>query len=135
MSRSKRLAAAVLLMLLLTAMRDPFRPPPDRCMAAALTQWRYRGMVVAGEAATGIVREPQGRWRRVRAGDTLPGGWRIDEVGKEAMRITLAQGCEPQRWHWQREGVQDATKSDGDAVPYQHAGKRKSARAGHADGG
>jgi hypothetical protein len=31
--------------LLLTGMRDPFRPPDDPCAIGELAQWRYRGMV------------------------------------------------------------------------------------------
>lgn len=30
-------------LLTLTGMRDPFRPPEDRCRIAELSQWRYQG--------------------------------------------------------------------------------------------
>ncbi|EAX1616219.1 DUF2531 family protein, partial [Salmonella enterica] len=36
-------------LLTLTGMRDPFRPPEDRCRIAELSQWRYQGAVRKGE--------------------------------------------------------------------------------------
>ncbi|WP_139769097.1 HofP DNA utilization family protein, partial [Salmonella enterica] len=42
-------------LLMLTGMRDPFRPPEDRCRIAELSQWRYQGAVRKGERWTGIL--------------------------------------------------------------------------------
>lgn len=41
--------------LLLTGMRDPFRPPDDPCAIGELAQWRFRGMV-EGQETIGIYR-------------------------------------------------------------------------------
>lgn len=114
---AKRMAAAGLLVLVLAGMRDPFQPPPDRCMASQLSLWRYQGMVAMADAATGIVRDPAGKWRRVRVGETLPGGWRVVDFNKEEMRIATGEGCEPERWHWKREGSQNEKSIRGSAVP------------------
>ena len=39
--------------LLLTGMRDPFRPPDDPCAIGELAQWRFRGLV-GGQETIGI---------------------------------------------------------------------------------
>ena len=41
--------------LLLTGMRDPFRPPGDPCAIGELAQWRFRGLV-GGQETIGIYR-------------------------------------------------------------------------------
>lgn len=114
---AKRMLAACLLVMMLTGMRDPFEPPADRCMVSQLSLWRYQGMVTMADAATGIVRDPAGKWRRVRVGETLPGGWRVVDFDKEEMRIATGKGCEPERWRWKREGSQHEKNSSGSAVP------------------
>lgn len=61
--RTKRRYLLVCAVLMLTGMRDPFRPPDDRCAIGLLSQWRYHGMVngryivgmVADEKSTGGV--------------------------------------------------------------------------------
>ncbi|EHG4951598.1 DNA uptake porin HofQ [Salmonella enterica subsp. enterica serovar Worthington] len=58
-------------LLTLTGMRDPFRPPEDRCRIAELSQWRYQGAVRKGERWTGILKDSQQKWRRVEEGQTL----------------------------------------------------------------
>ena len=50
-------------LLLLTGMRDPFRPPEDRCQIAELTQWHYRGMVGQGERVIAIISDSQHKWQ------------------------------------------------------------------------
>ncbi len=108
---AERIAAACLLVLMLAGMRDPFQPPPERCMAGQPELWHYQGVVVMAQTATGIVRDPAGRWRRVHKGETLPGGWHVMEFDKEEMRIATGEDCEPARWHWKREGSQNEKNS------------------------
>lgn len=117
MVAAKRMVAACLLVLTLAGMRDPFQPPADRCMVRQLSLWRYQGMVAMADAAIGIVRDPASKWRRVRVGETLPGGWRVVDFDKEEMRIATGEGCEPERWRWKREGSQHEKNSSGSAVP------------------
>lgn len=114
---AKRMLAACLLVLMLTGMRDPFEPPADRCMVSQLSLWRYQGMVAKAGLATGIVRDPAGKWRRVRVGETLPGGWRVVDFDKEEMRIATGEGCEPARWQWKREGSQHEKNTSDSALP------------------
>lgn len=61
-------------LLLLTGMRDPFRPPEDRCQIAELTQWHYRGMVGQGERVIAIISDSQHNWQRVEQRDVLENG-------------------------------------------------------------
>jgi len=117
MMAAKRIAASCLLVLMLAGMRDPFKPPPDRCMVSQLALWHYQGVVSRSQAATGIVRGPAGRWRRVQKGETLAGGWRVLEFNKEEMRIATGEGCEPAHWRWKREGSQHEKNSSGGSLP------------------
>jgi len=112
MMATKRITVACLLVLMLGGMRDPFQPPLDRCMPSQLELWHYQGVVIMAEAATGIVRDPAGRWRRVQKGDSLLGGWRVVDFDKEEMRIATGEGCEPARWQWKREGSQNEKNSN-----------------------
>lgn len=117
MMAAKRTVAACLLILMLTGMRDPFQPPADICMASQLSLWRYQGVVTMAEAATGIVRDPAGKWRRVQVGETLVGGWRVVGFNKEEMHIATREDCEPERWRWKREGSQHEKNNSGNTVP------------------
>lgn len=61
-------------LLTLTGMRDPFRPPEDRCRIAELSQWRYQGAVRKGERWTGILKDSQqngGEWKKGRRWKTV----------------------------------------------------------------
>lgn len=114
---AKRIEASCLLVLMLAGMRDPFKPPPDRCMVSQLALWHYQGVVSMAQAATGIVRDPAGRWRRVQKGEKLAGGWRVVEFNKEEMRIATGEGCEPAYWRWKREGSQHEKNSSSGPLP------------------
>lgn len=60
-------------LLTLTGMRDPFRPPEDRCRIAELSQWRYQGAVRKGERWIGIlktVNKNGGEWKKGRSWKT-----------------------------------------------------------------
>lgn len=63
-------------LLMLTGMRDPFRPPEDRCRIAELSQWRYQGAVRKGERWTGILKDSQ------KNGDEWKKGRRWKTVGR-----------------------------------------------------
>lgn len=61
-------------LLTLTGMRDPFRPPEDRCRIAELSQWRYQGAVRKGERWTGILKiasKNGGEWKKGRRWKTV----------------------------------------------------------------
>lgn len=78
-------------LLTLTGMRDPFRPPEDRCRIAELSQWRYQGAVRKGERWTGILKDSQQKWRRVEEGQTLENGWTIVRLTAEALTLTTGK--------------------------------------------
>lgn len=78
-------------LLMLTGMRDPFRPPEDRCRIAELSQWRYQGAVRKGERWTGILKDSQQKWRRVEEGQTLENGWTIVRLTAEALTLTTGK--------------------------------------------
>ncbi|WP_368544229.1 HofP DNA utilization family protein [Enterobacter soli] len=117
--------------LLLTGMRDPFHPPPDRCAAGQLAQWRYHGSV----NRVGLLQDGQHRWHRVKAGDRLPVGWRVMSVEDKALTIALNAACEPTQWQWQREGTKNESRDNAVADNAQQPGVGGSAKAGHAGGG
>jgi hypothetical protein len=89
--------------LLLTGMRDPFRPPDDPCAIGELAQWRYRGMVRT--AAIGILQDGQKRWHRLKMHERFPAGWRITAINETELVIDVGDTCEPGQWTWQREGT------------------------------
>lgn len=57
-------------LLTLTGMRDPFRPPEDRCRIAELSQWRYQGAVRKGERLK-IASKNGGEWKKGRRWKTV----------------------------------------------------------------
>ncbi|TCW06033.1 pilus assembly protein HofP [Raoultella sp. BIGb0138] len=82
--------------------RDPFLPPEDRCQTAQLAQWHYGGAVGNPQRWVGLLRDPGGKWRRVRGGESLPAGWRIRQLTTEKIEITTGPECEPLHWAWLR---------------------------------
>ncbi|WP_430614643.1 HofP DNA utilization family protein [Acinetobacter baumannii] len=81
-------------------MRDPFKPPEDRCRISELSQWRFQGMVGRGEAS--VIKDGQKKWRRVQQNDP---GKRLDDCAADARRTNADTGknCEPPQWLWQRQ--------------------------------
>ncbi|KWV99202.1 HofP DNA utilization family protein [Escherichia fergusonii] len=94
-------------LLLLTGMRDPFRPPEDRCQIAELTQWHYRGMVGQGERVIAIISDSQHNWQRVEQRDVLENGWTILQITPEFLTLNTGKTCEPDQWQWQRQGEEN----------------------------
>jgi len=131
-------AACMLLLPLLTGMRDPFQPVPDRCRFAEIALWRFQGMVDVCGQRVGIVRDPWGAWRRLREGDSLFGGWRIVLLNKEELTLENDAGCSPANWRWRREGTQDDKRNSG-TLPLRaddlRERKGEDAPAGDAEGG
>ena len=127
--------ALLLALPLLLGMRDPFQPLPDRCQTAALAQWRYQGFINVNGQHRGVLRSPEGRWYRAAAGESLLSGWRVVSVTEQTLRITIAAGCEPTQWQWQRQGVEDEKVDNGSGTASQRAaygGKKPHAGdAGH----
>ena len=122
-------------LVLLTGMRDPFRPPDDRCATGALARWRYQGMIQSG-SAVGIVKDEQVRWHRIRQGERLPAGWQVLTFNETEMVVGLGEGCEPKAWRWQREGTKnETTQENHPADDAQHADVGRSAKTRHSGGG
>lgn len=135
----KRIVAVCMLLLpLLTGMRDPFQPVPDRCRFAEIALWRFQGMVEVDGQRVGIVRDPRGAWRRLREGDSLFSGWRIALLNKEELTLENGAGCSPANWRWRREGTQDDKRNSG-TLPLRaddpRERKGEDAPAGDAEGG
>ncbi|WP_061706933.1 HofP DNA utilization family protein [Pseudenterobacter timonensis] len=129
--RSERRCLLVCLLLLLTGMRDPFRPPDDRCGSAELTRWRYRGFV----AEVGLMYDGKQSWYRVRQGEALA-GWRVVSLDKNALVVEIGKGCEPAQWRWQREGEGNEKSRDNRSAADRlrdEPGSRT--KTGHAGGG
>ena len=91
-------------LLMLTGMRDPFKPPEDRCRIAELPMWRYQGVVSQGERLTGILKDSQQKWRRVEQYQVLENGWTISRLTADSITLETGKGCEPSQWRWQRQG-------------------------------
>ncbi|WP_324723132.1 HofP DNA utilization family protein [Lelliottia sp. JS-SCA-14] len=122
-------------LLLITGMRDPFRPPDDRCATGALGQWRYQGMLKGG-SAVGMVKDEQQRWHRVRLEERLPAGWQVLAVNETEMVIGLGEGCEPKEWRWPREGTKhENSQSNRPVDDTQHADMGRRAKTRHPGGG
>lgn len=102
--RSKGLGWLLICLPILLGMRDPFQPPQLNCPNGKAGEWRYAG-IVAGKLSLGIVRDTQGRWFRVRPGESLPTGWRVQTVNEKEIVIDTLAACEPQHWRWPREGT------------------------------
>ncbi|SUG12839.1 DNA utilization protein HofP [Salmonella enterica subsp. arizonae] len=84
-------------------MRDPFRPPEDRCRIAELSQWRYQGAVRKGERWIGILKDSQQKWRRVEEGQKLENGWTIVRLTAQTLTLTTGKNCAPPQWRWLRQ--------------------------------
>jgi len=127
----ERLLLITVALWLLTGMRDPFKPQPDLCQSAQLTQWHYQGVVITQHQAKGIVKDAAGTWRRVGVGEVLPAGWRIERITEEEIHLMTGAGCEPQQWQWKREGKQHEAMDSGGNHTVQHtqrAGGKTEAR-------
>lgn len=123
----KRWLLASVSVLILTGMRNPFLPPEDHCQIAALSTWRYQGMVSLGERAIGIVQDGQHKWRRVERNDVLKNGWTISQITAESLILGTGKNCEPTHWQWQRQGAVNEAK---DNVDSHDADGRGAQRAG-----
>lgn len=120
---------------LLLGMRDPFQPPPDRCQTAALAQWRFQGFITVNGHRRGMLRNPEGRWYRASAGESLATGWRVVSVTEQKLQIATAAGCEPAQWQWQRQGAEDENMDNGSRADAQRAADvGKKPRTGNAGG-
>lgn len=118
---------------LLLGMRDPFQPPPDRCQTAALAQWRFQGFITVNGHRRGMLRNPEGRWYRASAGESLATGWRVVSVTEQKLQIATAAGCEPAQW--QRQGAEDENMDNGSRADAQRAADvGKKPRTGNAGG-
>ncbi|EMH4164629.1 DUF2531 family protein [Pluralibacter gergoviae] len=105
MTAERRIALLMLLLLpVLTAMRDPFRPPEDRCRTAELSRWRYGGALGMAPQLTGFVQNAAGQWRRVKEGMPLEGGRKVRKITPDRLEIALNEGCDTPSWHWRKEG-------------------------------
>ncbi|AFP71961.1 HofP DNA utilization family protein [Enterobacter kobei] len=121
--------------LLLTGMRDPFRPPDDPCATGELAQWHYRGMV-AGQQRLAILQDGQQRWHRMKMRDRFPAGWQITAINETELAIAVGETCEPGQWTWQREGKDtNDVKDSAVAAGVQPPAVGRRAKAGHAGGG
>jgi hypothetical protein len=90
--------------LLLTGMRDPFRPPDD-----PLRHWRAGAVALSrhggGTAAVGILQDGQKRWHRLKTHERFPAGWTITAINETELVVDVGDTCEPGQWTWQREGT------------------------------
>ncbi len=121
--------------LLLTGMRDPFRPPDDPCAIGELAQWRFRGMV-EGQETIGILQDGQKRWYRLKMHERFPAGWRITAVNAAELAVDVGDTCDPGKWTWQREGTDKNEFTDNAvATGVQPTAVGRRAKTGHADGG
>ena len=101
----------IMLMLpALVGMRDPFEPPEDKCSAAQLALWHYRGWVESGERSLGLMQDPAGKWLRIKEGQQIALLWTVSAIEKEHVTIALAPECEPREWRWQKEGTINETR-------------------------
>lgn len=132
-----RLALLLLLVTvpLLLGMRDPFRPPEDRCRLAELARWRYGGAAGEEGKLIGFIKDPGGRWHRVKRGGALEGGREVLTLTAQEMEIALDAECEPARWRWLKEGARHEARNaaGGDAAALQRDDGQRD--AGNAGGG
>ncbi|MBA7930584.1 DUF2531 family protein [Klebsiella sp. RHBSTW-00215] len=105
--QSKWWSLLLLPLPLMAGGRDPFQPAVDGCRTAQLSQWRYGGAISDPQLHIGILKDSAGKWRRVRADETLPTNWRITLLTAQRIEITTGPGCEPAQWAWQREGIKN----------------------------
>ncbi|AGR60750.1 TPA: DUF2531 family protein [Salmonella bongori] len=115
--KANRSVLVCVCLLTLTGMRDPFRPPEDRCRMAELPQWRYQGVVRKEARWIGILQDSQQKWRRVEEGQTLENGWTIVRLTAHALTLTMGEKCAPPQWQWLRQGksneAMDSSNTDG----------------------
>ncbi|POT55410.1 DUF2531 domain-containing protein [Citrobacter amalonaticus] len=102
-------------LLMLTGMRDPFKPPEDRCQTGELTMWRYQGAVSRGERTIGILQDSQQRWRRVEQHQVLDNGWTVTQLTTQTLTLITGENCDPPDWQWQRQGEVDEAMDSGTA--------------------
>ena len=121
--------------LLVTGMRDPFRPPDDPCAVGQLAQWHYHGMV-GGTQDIGILQDGQKRWHRLTPQQRLPVGRRVTALNERELVVDVGDACEPRQWTWQREGTKkNEHKDNAVAAGVQSSALGRRAKAGHAGGG
>lgn len=89
---------ALLLLPLLTGMRDPFVPPEDPCPLAPLTLMRYAGYIESGPRQIGFLRDENGKWRRVARDEAIDLRWRIAGIAAESLTLALGAECELAQW-------------------------------------
>lgn len=97
---------------LLLGMRDPFQPQEDRCSAAQIALWHYRGSVGSGEKHTAFVLDAGGKWRRLMLGQTLENGWRVADIQPAYMDMNAGAECELSQWRWLKEGTEHDSKGN-----------------------
>ena len=133
--RSKVRYLILFSLLFLTGMRDPFQPPEDSCAVGQLARWRYQGMV-SGSMETGILRDGQQRWHRVKRDERLPPGWRVSKMDQQQLTVDVGDLCEPTQWTWQREGTKKSEDKDRAVTGgTQPAPVGRDAKTGHPAGG
>lgn len=133
--RSKIRGLILCSLLVLTGMRDPFQPPEDNCAVGEFAQWRYQGMV-SGNTDTGILRDGQQRWHRVKRGERLAPGWRVNGMDLHQLTVNVGERCELKQWTWQREGTKKSDVKDSavtDDIQPTSVGRPSQAR--HSRGG
>lgn len=133
--RGKRWLLVCFSLLTLTGMRDPFKPPEDRCKTGELLQWRFQGAVSRGEKLIGIVKDSQQKWRRVEPHEPLDNGWRVSQLTTQTLTLELGENCEPSQWQWQRQGEKDEAMDSRDADDHHADSTGEKSAKRHANGG
>lgn len=131
----KRGILLLIILPMVMGMRDPFQLPEDRCQTAQLAQWHYQGMIDRPPRQIAIVRDAEGKWRRVETGSQLPAGWRVVQLTSQVVEIETGAGCDPARWSWSREGEQHENKDKHSAADGNAAGVGAKNAASLAGGG
>ncbi|NTX71259.1 DUF2531 family protein [Lelliottia amnigena] len=121
-------------LVFLTGMRDPFRPPVDRCEIGKLNKWHYQGLIRSA-GVVGIIKDEQDRWHRAHQEDHLPSGWRVLAINETEMVIEVGDGCDPKEWRWKREGTKNEKNKDSRSVgAVQHVGMEPRSKASDPGG-
>ncbi|WP_414165763.1 HofP DNA utilization family protein [Superficieibacter sp. BNK-5] len=120
--RAKHGILLLITLPMIVGMRDPFQPPEDRCQTAQLAQWRYQGTIDHPPRRIGIVRDAQGKWRRVEMGSQLPAGWRVIQLTSQTLEIETGAGCDPAHWSWSRKGEQHENRDKHSAADVNAGG-------------
>ncbi|WP_288888211.1 HofP DNA utilization family protein [uncultured Citrobacter sp.] len=132
---NRRWLLAVISLLLLTGMRDPFRQPEDRCHSSTLAQWRYQGVVGKGERHIGLLRDSEHRWRRVELNTALDTGWTVIQLNEQTLTVQTGTECDPPQWRWQRQGDVDEALDTGGTVSHITSGTGRKGTERHSGGG